>query len=170
MASWRLGGRGGGDRLGNVSFADKTSDFDQKEIEFRFFQHFLDNKGPQELPEAYVFETGANKWHEFDAWPPAKTEKKNLYVRAGGKLAFEPPADEDLSADAFVSDPAKPVPYTEAIAIGMTKEYMTDDQRFASHRPNVLSYQTDVLENDLTFAGPLCPIFACPQIKATPTG
>ncbi|HEV8061288.1 MAG TPA: CocE/NonD family hydrolase [Gemmataceae bacterium] len=157
MGPWRHGGwaGGGGDRLGNVSFAGKTSDFFQKEIEFTFFQHFLNDKGPQDLPEAYVFETGANHWRKFDTWPPAKTEKKNLYVRAGGKLAFEAPADDDSSADAFVSDPAKPVPFTEAIAIGMTQEYMTDDQRFASHRPDVLTYQTDLLESDLTFAGPV---------------
>jgi uncharacterized protein len=145
----------GADHLGNVSFAAKTSDFYQKEIEFRFFEHFLNDKGDQQLPEAYVFETGVNHWRKFDVWPPAQTEQKSLYMRAGGKLSFEPPTEEELSADEFVSDPAKPVPFTEAIAIGMTREYMTDDQRFASHRPDVLSYQTDVLDKDLTFAGPL---------------
>lgn len=158
MGPWRHGGwsrSGGGDRLGNVAFGAKTSDFYQKEIEFRFFEHFLNDKGPQQLPEAYVFETGANQWRKFDVWPPATREKKHLYARAGGKLAFEPPAEDDLTADDFVSDPAKPVPFTEAIAIGMTTEYMTDDQRFASHRPDVLTYQTDVLDKDLTVAGPV---------------
>jgi putative CocE/NonD family hydrolase len=158
MGPWRHGGwsrTGGGDRLGNVAFGAKTSDFYQKEIEFPFFQHFLNDKGPQKLPEASVFETGANHWRKFEVWPPAQREKKHLYARAGGKLAFEAPADEELASDNFVSDPAKPVPFTEAVAIGMTAEYMTDDQRFASHRPDVLTYQTDVLDNDLTVAGPV---------------
>ena len=157
MGPWSHGqwASAGADHLGNVSFAAKTSDFYQKEIEFRFFEHFLNEKEDAKLPEAYVFETGVNHWRKFDVWPPAQTEQKSLYMRAGGKLAFEPPTEEELAADEFVSDPAKPVPFTEAISIGMTREYMTDDQRFASHRPDVLSYQTDVLDKDLTIAGPL---------------
>jgi uncharacterized protein len=157
MGPWRHGGWAGrgGDFLGNVSFGEKTADFYQKEIEFPFFEHFLKNKGPQNLPEAYVFETGANHWRKFDAWPPANLEKKHLYVHAGGKLTFDPPADEGPADDEFVSDPAKPVPFTEAIAIGMTTEYMTDDQRFAGRRPDVLVYSTDVLDKDITLAGPV---------------
>jgi putative CocE/NonD family hydrolase len=158
MGPWRHGGwsrTGSGDRLGKVTFGAKTSDFYQKEIEFPFFQHFLNDKGSQRVPEASVFETGANQWRKFDVWPPAQREKKLLYARAGGKLEFEPPTDEELASDSFVSDPAKPVPFTEAIAIGMTPEYMTDDQRFASHRPDVLTYKTDVLDKDLTLVGPV---------------
>jgi putative CocE/NonD family hydrolase len=158
MGPWRHGGwsrTGSGDRLGKVTFGAKTSDFYQKEIEFPFFQHFLNDKGTQKVPEASVFETGANHWRKFDVWPPAQREKKHLYACAGGKLAFDPPADEELASDSFVSDPAKPVPFTESVAIGMTPEYMTDDQRFASHRPDVLTYKTDVLEKDLTLVGPV---------------
>src|SRR5262249_19606593 len=106
-------------------------------------------------PEAYLFETGANHWRKFDRWPPANLQKKSLYVHGGGRLKFTPPAEEGETCDEYVSDPARPVPFTEAIAVGMTQEYMTDDQRFGARRPDVLVYQTDVLQHDLTLAGPI---------------
>ncbi|CAN5181731.1 CocE/NonD family hydrolase [soil metagenome] len=156
MGPWVHGGwaqAGGGERLGIASFGAKTSDFYQKEMEFPFFQHFLKDKGEHKLPEAYLFETGANHWRRFDVWPPADLQSKKLYLQAGGKLAYEAPTEKDLAADEFESDPAKAVPFTEEISIGMTREYMTDDQRFAGRRPDVLVYRTDVLTQDLTLAG-----------------
>jgi putative CocE/NonD family hydrolase len=158
MGPWVHGGwaqRGGGDRLGKATFGSKTSDYYQKEIELPFFQHFLKDKGPQQLPEASVFETGTNKWRKLPQWPPADLQRKHLYAHAGGKLTFDPPTERNLAADEFESDPAKAVPFTEAISIGMTREYMTDDQRFAGRRPDVLVYRTDVLDQDLTLAGPV---------------
>jgi putative CocE/NonD family hydrolase len=155
MGPWRHGGwsRTDGDRLGDVHFGAKTSLWFRKDLELAFFDRFLkDRQGPH-IAEASVFETGANRWRTFDRWPPANLLKKKLYLRAGGQLAFDSPADN--GTDEYVSDPARPVPFTEAIAIGMTPEYMTDDQRFASRRPDVLSYQTDVLKDDVTLAGPL---------------
>jgi len=156
MGPWAHGQwAGSGTRLGNIAFGSDTSAFYQKEMELPFFNHFLKGKGKNKLPEAYMFETGANKWHKFDHWPPREVAKKRLYFHAQGRLSFDPPAGDKDAYDSYVSDPANPVPYTAAKAIGMTREYMTDDQRFATKRKDVVSYQTDVLDEDVTLAGPL---------------
>src|SRR5207249_706586 len=97
----------------------------------------------------------ANRWRQFDAWPPKQTEQKTLYLHRGGKLSFDAPSEEGEVFEEFVSDPAKPVPFTEAISIRMTVEYMTDDQRFAARRPDVLAFQSEPLKEDVTLAGPL---------------
>jgi hypothetical protein len=156
MGPWAHGAwsRSGGDHLGHVHFGSKTSDFYQENIELPFFRHFLKGEGELDLPEAYVFETGANRWHTFANWPPAGLEERKLFAQAGGGLSFTAPTAEN-GFDEFISDPSKPVPYTEAVSKGMTREYMTDDQRFAARRPDVLVYQTDVLDEDVTLAGPV---------------
>ncbi len=155
MGPWRHGGwnRTDGDRLGNISFGDKTARHYQKNVEFPFFEHFLKDKGENQLPEATMFETGSNQWRQFAQWPPANTQKKSLYFHGNGKLSFEAPAAEGNDHDEYISDPSKPVPFTEVIDTRMTVEYMTDDQRFAGRRPDVLVYQTDVLTEDITLAG-----------------
>jgi putative CocE/NonD family hydrolase len=155
MGPWRHGGwnRSDGDRLGSINFGDKTARYYQQNIEFPFFEHFLKDKGENKLKEATMFETGVNRWREFDKWPPAKTAKKNLYFHDNGKLSFEPPADAGEANDEYISDPKKPVPFTEVVDTRMTVEYMTDDQRFASRRPDVLTYQSDALTEDVTLAG-----------------
>ena len=101
-----------------------------------------------------MFETGTNQWRKYDSWPPAAAKPRSLYFHANGRLSFDPPADGAEGYDEYVSDPAKPVPYIDKIGIGMDKEYMTADQRFAARRPDVLVYQTDVLPEDVTLAGP----------------
>jgi putative CocE/NonD family hydrolase len=156
MGPWLHGGwsRGDGDKLGNIHFGAKTARFYQQHMELPFFEYFLKDKGEHGLPEAYVFETGANRWQRFDTWPP-KLETRKLYFHQGGRLKFDTPAEEGEAYDSYVSDPNHPVPFTEAIATGMTVEYMTDDQRFASRRPDTLAYQTEVLDRDITLAGPL---------------
>src|SRR5207245_1296185 len=108
--------------------------------------HFLKDEGRLQLPEAYMFETGTNRWRAFDHWPPADRVERDLFFGEGGKLLWDPPKDTASVFDEFVSDPAHPVPFTEDIDVGMTKAYMTDDQRFAARRPDVLAYQTDVLK------------------------
>ena len=157
MGPWSHGewGRGTGESLGNAKFGFKTSEFYRENIEFPFFNYYLKGKGQSTLPEAYVFETGANRWRTFDHWPPKATEQKNLFLAAGGLLSFDSPRNGEELFDEYISDPAKPVPFTEDIANGMTREYMTDDQRFAARRPDVLVYQTEALEKDLTLAGPI---------------
>jgi putative CocE/NonD family hydrolase len=156
MGPWAHGGwsRGKGDRLGNINFGADTAEFFQKDLELPFFNHFLKGKGEHALAEATMFETGTNQWRKFDAWPPKETAKARLYLHAGGKLRFEPPAAAGAYEE-YISDPRKPVPFTEALSVGMTREYMTDDQRFASKRPDVVVFQSDVLKDNLTFAGPL---------------
>jgi putative CocE/NonD family hydrolase len=157
MGPWQHGGwsRTEGEHLGNIHFGSKTAPFYEREMELAFFNHFLQGKGELRLPEAYVFETGANRWRQFAHWPPQAVENRTLYFHAGGRLAFEPPNQANGAADEYVSDPNHPVPFTEAIATGMTIEYMTDDQRFAARRPDVLTYETDVLKDDVTLAGPV---------------
>ena len=156
MGPWFHGGwsRGDGEGLGEVRFGSKTSVFYRENIELPFFNYYLKDKGKPDLPEAYVFETGSNKWKTYDHWPPSNAREEDLYIIANGKLSFSAPADSN-SFDEYISDPAKPVPFINNINIGMTREYMVDDQRFASRRPDVLTYQTDVLSEDITVAGPL---------------
>ena len=159
MGPWFHGGwaRGDGDRLGNARFGSKTSEFYREKIELPFFNFYLKYcVEPCKIthPEAYMFETGSNVWRTYDSWPPKNVEMKSLYVQANGKLNFNAPTDSN-AFDEYISDPAKPVPFIENTSIGMTREYMTDDQRFASRRADVLTYQTDVLTEDITLAGPL---------------
>ncbi|MEE9296896.1 MAG: CocE/NonD family hydrolase, partial [Phycisphaerae bacterium] len=168
MGPWPHGGwaRTEGEKLGHIQFGAKTSLFYQEHIELPFFNHFLKDKGDMQLPEAYVFETGANRWRTFNHWPPSATQRRSLYCRPGGTLSFDAPDEPHetgdpalalgaLMFDEFVSDPQKPVPFTEAVATDMTREYMTDDQRFAARRPDVLVYRTVVLKDDVTLAGPI---------------
>ena len=101
-----------------------------------------------------MFETGANQWRKFDHWPPKSTQKATFYLHEKGRLSSEAPNGKDVF-DEFVSDPHKPVPTSERISFVMPQAYMTDDMRYASGRPDVLTYQTGVLEKDLTLAGPM---------------
>ena len=156
MGPWYHGGwaRSDGDSLGHVQFNSKTAVFYREEIEFPFFNFWLKGKGDGKLPEAYVFETGTNQWRKEDAWPPKDARSKSLYLHADGLLNFDPPKD-GAAFDEYISDPNKPVPYIGSQAPGMTREHMVEDQRFASTRPDVLTYQTGVLDSDVTLAGPL---------------
>lgn len=159
MGPWRHGGwvRDDGSLLGNVRFNLDTAKFYQENIELPFFEHYLKGEGEMKLPEAWVFETGTNDWLRFDAWPPKNTQRKSFYLSAGGGLASEAPAaSEPADAhDQYVSDPAKPVPFLDKITNLMAITYMLDDQRFASRRPDVLVYQSPVLEEDIRIAGPV---------------
>ena len=157
IGPWVHGGwaRSDGDRLGDVPFNSKTADFFRTKIQFPFFEHYLKDKGA-DLPAAYVFETGTNVWRQYPQWPPAPAKPRRLYLHAGGKLSFEAPAEADSLSD-YVSDPAHPVPFTEYTTDTVPQRFMVDDQRFAARRPDVLVFQTDPLEEDLTLAGPVSP-------------
>lgn len=157
MGPWAHGGwaRTAGDHLGNVDFGGEHSRWYQEEVEAMFFRHHLegDGSGPDGLAEATVFETGRNRWRRFEAWPPPGRPHVQ-WLGPAGRLLPAAPADR-RAFDQFVSDPARPVPYTEEVAIGMTKEYMTDDQRFAARRPDVLTWVGEPLAEPLTLAGPI---------------
>jgi putative CocE/NonD family hydrolase len=157
MGPWFHGGwhRSDGESLGNVSFNAKTGIFYREQIEFPFFEFHLKGKGEFKHPEAWVFESGTNLWRKYDSWPPKESKPRSFYFHAKGQLDGKPPTDEKGEFDEYASDPSKPVPYIDKIQIGMAPEYMTADQRFAARRPDVLVYQTDVLDDDVTIAGPV---------------
>jgi putative CocE/NonD family hydrolase len=159
MGPWFHGqwsGRGSdGSYLGNVKFGSATSTWYAENMEIPFFQYHLKGKGSiDKIAEANIFFTGENSWRQLAQWPPANANNTNFYLAAGGKITGTKPTAKN-SFSSYISDPAKPVPYTEDVHFGRTREYMTDDQRFASRRPDVLVFQTEVLENDLTVAGPV---------------
>ena len=144
-----------GSQLGNVKFDANTAEWYQNNIELPFFNYYLKGKGDiSKQAEATVFFTGENQWHQLPSWPPAEMKEKALYLQPGGKLGWNKPALRNNYTE-YVSDPAHPVPYTEDVHFSRTVAYMTDDQRFAARRPDVLVFQTDVLTEDLTLAGPL---------------
>jgi putative CocE/NonD family hydrolase len=123
-------------------------------LEKRFFDYYLKGEGTEDFPEALIFVTGANEWSTFETWPPENTIQKTLYFQPSGAISFSAPTDKS-SYDEYVSDPMRPVPYTEDVHTGRTTEYMTDDQRFASRRPDVMTYKTDLLTEDITLSGPI---------------
>ena len=155
MGPWSHGGwsREDGSRLGAVTFGQDTAAFFQEQIEAPFFRHHLKAAPDPALPKAYVFETGRNVWRREAAWPPPGTPTP-LYLQAEGRLSFQAPLDA-IGSDGFTSDPAHPVPYTARTEQRVAPAFMVEDQRFAAQRPDVLVYQTAVLERDLTLAGPI---------------
>lgn len=168
MGPWFHGGWGGrsnGDYLGNVRFGSKTSEYYQQHIEMPFFNFYLKLKGTvRDIAEANIFFSGSNEWKLLQQWPPQNVAYESLYLKSNNRLSFEAAASmikpEDRSKrpasfSEYTSDPAHPVPYTEDVHLDRTREYMTDDQRFASRRPDVLTFTTAVLNEDITLAGPL---------------
>ena len=144
-----------GSYLGNVKFESNTSDYFQKNIEIPFFQYYLKGKGSvNEIEKATIFFTGENKWRTFDSWPAKNINPTKIFIAANEKLSFEQRPAAGPAFYEYISDPAKPVPYTEDVHDDRTREYMTDDQRFAARRPDVLSFEMDVAD-DLTLAGPI---------------
>ncbi len=155
MGPWSHGQWAGNNvtKLGNIHFGSNTSAY-FKEIELNFFNYYLQGKGTMDLPEATIFITGSNEWKSFAQWPPKHTQERQLYLQADGQLSFTKPAIKE-SYDEYIADPAKPVPYTEDVHLHRTTAYLTDDQRFASRRQDVMVYQTSELTEDVTITGPI---------------
>jgi len=130
-----------------------------EKVELPFFNYYLKGNGALTLPEAVVFETGADQWRTYDAWPPKEAVEKKIYFAEGGRVTFERPktsgGGEGAAFDEFLSDPAKPVPYTTMTTPRYNREYFVEDQRFAASRPDVLTYAGDVLTGDVTITGPI---------------
>jgi uncharacterized protein len=144
-----------GTHLGHIQFGSNTVQWYAQNLEEPFFNYYLKGKGSIEnIKEATVFFTGENEWRQLSEWPPRGTAEKPLYLLPGGKLGWEKSGSANTYTSYF-SDPSKPVPYSEEVSGQRTIEYMDDDQRFAARRPDVLVFQTDVLDKDLTLAGPL---------------
>jgi uncharacterized protein len=157
MGPWSHGqwARGEGNSLGNVEFDSNTSWYYQNEIEMPFFMHHLEGKANiDKLAEATVFFTGENTWRNLPKWPVNEVQMVPIYLDANEKLHWKRP-ESKTSFTEYVSDPNKPVPYTEDVHFSRTATYMTDDQRFANRRPDVLSFQTEILTEDITLAGPV---------------
>ncbi len=158
VGPWTHGGwsRSDGESIGPIHFGSKTGVFFRQEVELPFFNYYLKGKGTLNLPEALVFETGANRWQRHEQWPPQGATPHKLYMQANGSLALDrAPAPTPDSFDDYVSDPQKPVPYSAVITTSEGHEFMVEDQRFASTRPDVLVYQSARLTEDLTIAGPI---------------
>lgn len=138
----------------HIYFGDSLSTFYQREIERRFFSFYLKDEGKLNLPEAFLFDTGTKQWKQFDSWPPKDVAPLRLYFAENGKLSINEPTNAQAVFD-YVSDPAKPVPYRSQIEdLTFTPRlFMSDDQRLASTRPDVLTFETDALTNDVTVAG-----------------
>lgn len=169
MGPWIHGGWNGGQAdgasLGDVSFDAPTAVFFREKVELPFFEFHLKGQGTFQPPKAWIFETGTNKWREYATWPPQNTQSLVLHFHAQGRLAVES-SDDENGFDEFISDPARPVPYIDKVGSGMQVEYMCADQRYASRRPDVLVYETEILQKDVTLTG---PIFADLYVSTTGT-
>ena len=152
--------------LGDIYVGAETSEFYRREIEYPFFMRFLKdvkNTEEQDLPEAYIFDTGRNEWKKESVWPPKpQSAARKLQLCSGGRLLWDSCGDKPKNArandgafDEYVSDPSRPVPYMNGITTGMAREYMVADQRFAARRPDVLVYATGTLDRDVTVNGPV---------------
>ncbi|MDO7845559.1 CocE/NonD family hydrolase [Hymenobacter sp. M29] len=164
-------------RFGPLSFGSNTAETFRQTLETPFFNFYLKDKGSFNPAEATVFNTGTNEWKTYPAWPPTTTKPRLLYFKTGNSLTVVDPKAtnegpmglkstpsyvQNVRADKsvkipfqYVSDPANPVPYTDGVHGGRNNEYMIEDQRFAAKRPDVLSFRTETLPDDLTLAGPL---------------
>ena len=157
MGPWSHGGwsRGTGESLGNIRFDAKTSEWFRENVELKFFNFYLKDKGELKLPEALAFRTGANEWKSYAQWPPKDAQARSLYLQADGKLSFEAPSRSSPEFDEYVSDPANPIPYSSQTPTSRNAGYMIEDQRFLMQRQDVLRYQSEALKEDVTLAGPI---------------
>ncbi|MBQ4821105.1 CocE/NonD family hydrolase [Aquimarina sp. MMG016] len=149
--------------IGNVYFGDDISLNFQKNVETKFFNHFLKGEGDETgLPEIQIFDTGKKEWNSYENWPPKNIQKKTFYLSANEELSEK----AGTGTSEFISDPKKPVPYSEDIKMVFTpRKYMTDDQRFAARRPDVLVFETPVLTEDVTLSGEILA-----KLKVATTG
>lgn len=141
---------------GDIWFGDSLETKFQRDVETPFFQHFLKGAGDGNtgLPEALMFDTGKKQWERFAKWPADNAQWKALRFEPGGKLVLD--GKIDSGSDSYVSDPAKPVPgrcVGPSIEGFTMYQYMSDDQRCFSTRPDVLTYETEPLGEDVTLGG-----------------
>ena len=157
MGPWGHGDwlRSPGRRLGPLNFGSDTATYFRTDVLFTFFEHYLKDAPAPSLPGALAFETGTNKWQRYTSWPPPGAQSRSLYLHASGKLNFDKPSAQESPYDEYVSDPSKPVPYLEHASTDLDEDYMYGDQRFVTSRPDVLTYRSEPLGQNLTVVGPL---------------
>jgi len=161
VGPWPHGGwaRSDGSSLGMIEFDSNTSEYFRRNVQAPWFAYLLKDKGSLDLSEALLFQSGANKWEFHDKWPPSdKVRKQWLYFNSNCKLSFEPPEKYNEEAfDSYVSDPARPVPYTQRPTKGFWQGaqamWKVEDQRFVHLRPDVLTWETDTIEEDVVISG-----------------
>lgn len=142
--------------VGDIYFGEGISEFYKKEIEYPFFMTYLKGAEMEKLPEAYMYDTGLGEWSTFEQWPPANSEKINWYFQGDGSLKNEMPRESGNRFTEYESDISNPVPYREEKElVFIPRDYMTSDQRFAARRPDVTTFETEVLEENVTLAGDL---------------
>jgi uncharacterized protein len=164
VGPWNHGGwaRSTGASLGPIPFGSETSVYFRQKVEAPWFAYWLHGKGEVPFPEALLFQTGSDTWTKFSSWPPAEASVKNLYFGAGGTLSFVTPKDSGGNGfDSYVSDPSNPVP-NRPRPVDMTYPsdhpgrwytWLVQDQRFVEKRPDVLTWKTEELQEDITIAG-----------------
>lgn len=154
MGPWTHGGWAAPDwtKFGTYDFGSNTSEYFQDSLQTKFFNYYLKDKGRFNAAEATVFETGTNQWKNYSRWPPENTDLRSFYFDDHGKLSLKK-NNNGNSFDEYISDPQKPVPYTNGIYRSRNNEYMVEDQRFTSTRPDVIVFQSDTLTDDVTLAG-----------------
>lgn len=156
MGPWFHGAweRDKGNHLGDIYFGSNTSDYYLNNVEFNFFQYYLNGEGkePDKKQPINMYISGADKWMKFETWPPKNSQEISLYLCEDGKISTEEP-QVSKSFSSYTSDPSHPVPYTDKINVSRQREYMTGDQRFAARRPDVLTFHTEPLTEDFTLTG-----------------
>lgn len=160
MGPWTHGGWTSPDRNNPslLPFHEEDKNFFQHEIEYPFFSYYLKEKGELNLPEAWVFDTGKSQWKAYDSWPPKNIKQKQIWLDDEGSLSWDTPEAKTEAFDEYFSDPDKPVPYTAPFLSARSfynGQYLSEDQRFASTRPDVLVYKGEVFEREITLAGPV---------------
>ncbi|MCS6873994.1 MAG: CocE/NonD family hydrolase [Pyrinomonadaceae bacterium] len=158
VGPWFHGGwaRSDGDWLGTAYFEQKTAKWYRENVELPFFNYFLKDKGDlSKIKEVLLFDTGANRWQSFSGYNPPETVPLRLYLTENGGLSLKAP--EKQGYEEYISDPMNPVPYTQKITFNYPRDFMTEDQRFAATRPDVLVFQTEPLKEDITIVGDIRP-------------
>jgi len=162
VGPWNHGGwaSGTGSSLGEIEFGSNTSEYFREHIQAPWFAYWLKGKGAPPAHKVVTFETGVNSWKSWNAWPPREGVKaRKLYVHGNGQLSFDPPAAGATGFDSYISDPANPVPYRHRPVEATYSEgsrwytWLTEDQRFASERPDTLTWETEPLAEDVTVSG-----------------
>jgi putative CocE/NonD family hydrolase len=172
VGPWNHGGwaRTDGSKLGEIPFDCSTSKYFRTHIEAPWFAYWLKDQGKRDFPEAMVFQTGSNQWEKYNSWPPGNAKERKLYFHANGGLSFESPAEDGEQFDGYISDPAHPVPYrhrpiSPTYPGGGWPAWLVEDQRFVDNRPDVLTWETEPLKEDLKIAGDIIA-----QLYASTTG